>query len=216
MSELFIRPLVGGWLGGKRLLAKRIIERIPHHSTYVEPFAGAAWVLFRKTPSQVEVLNDINPDLITLYRCVQWHLEEFLRYFKWVLVSRDEFERFKNADSDTLTDIQRAAHFFYLQQCGFDGRIASPTFRCATTLPTKLNLFRLEEYLSAAHLRLARVYIECLPYSDLISRYDRLDTFFYIDPPYWDCETYYVDILPRLKSGEDVKQTFQIILSKPL
>lgn len=57
--------------------------------------------------------------------------------------------------------------------------------------PTKLNLLRIEEYLSAAHLRLARVYVECLPYSELINRYDGPGTFFYIDPPYWDCEGYY-------------------------
>lgn len=118
-------------------------------------------------------------------------MEEFLRYFKWVLVSRDEFERFKNADPETLTDIQRAARFFYLHQCAFAGSIIHPTFGTSACEYPRLNLLRLEKYLSAVHLRLAKVYIECLPYSDLISRYNRPDTFFYIDPPYWDCETYY-------------------------
>jgi DNA adenine methylase len=178
-------------MGGKSLLAKRIIERIPEHTCYAEPFAGAAWVLFRKPESKVEVINDINKEVVTLYRCIQWHLEEFVRYFKWVLVSRDEFERLKRAEPDTLTDIQRAARFYYLQQACFGGRIASPTFGYGLTRPSKLNLLRIEEYLSAAHLRLSRVYVECLPYGEIISRYDRSGTFFYIDPPYWDCENYY-------------------------
>ncbi len=178
-------------MGGKSLLAKRVIKRIPEHVCYVEPFAGAAWVLFRKPESKVEVINDINKEVVTLYRCIQWHLEEFVRYFKWVLVSRDEFERLKKADPDTLTDIQRSARFYYLQQAAFGGRIASPTFGYSVVRPTKLNLLRIEEYLSAAHLRLSRVYVECLPYAEVISRYDGPGTFFYVDPPYWGCEGYY-------------------------
>lgn len=185
------RPPLAGWMGGKSLLAKRIIERIPEHNCYVEPFAGAAWVLFKKQESKVEVINDINHDIVTLYRCLQWHLEEFIRYFKWVLVARDEFERLKKANPDTLTDIQRAARFYYLQQSCFGGKITGPTFGYGSTRGPKLNLLRIEEYLSAAHLRLSRVYVECLPYADIISRYDSAETFFYLDPPYWDCEAYY-------------------------
>ncbi len=98
-------------MGGKSLLAKRIIERIPEHACYVEPFCGAAWVLFRKGESSVEVINDINKEVVTLYRCIQWHLEEFVRYFKWVLVARDEFERLKRADPETLTDIHDPSGF---------------------------------------------------------------------------------------------------------
>ena len=100
----------------------------------------------------------------------------------------------------TLTDIQRAARFYYLQQACFCGRISSPSFGYGVTRPSKLNLLRIEEYLSAAHLRLSRVYVECLPYGDLISRYDGPKTFFYIDPPYWDCEGYYG---PGIFSRED-------------
>lgn len=185
------RPPLAGWMGGKSLLARRIIERIPEHDCYVEPFCGAAWVLFKKPESRVEVINDINKDVVTLYRVVQHHLEEFVRYFKWVLVARDEFERLKAAKPDTLTDIQRAARFYYLQQSCFGGRINGPSFGYASTRQPRLNLLRIEEYLSAAHLRLARVYVECLPYAEVISRYDGPRTFFYIDPPYWDCEGYY-------------------------
>lgn len=178
MTDTATRPPLAGWMGGKCLLSKRIVERIPAHTCYVEPFAGAAWVLFRKPESKVEVINDINKDVVTLYRCVQWHLEEFVRYFKWVLVSREEFERLKKSDPDTLTDIQRSARFYYLQQACFGGRITSPTFGYGITRPSKLNLLRIEEHLSAAHLRLCRCYVECLPYADVIRRYDGPETFF--------------------------------------
>ena len=78
-----------------------------------------------------------------------------------------------------------------MQQTCFGGSIDRPTFGYAATAPSRLNLLRIEEQLSAAHLRLSRVYVECLPYAELIRRYDRPGTFFYIDPPYWDCEDYY-------------------------
>ena len=191
MATKTASPPLSGWMGGKSRLAKRIIERIPPHTCYVEPFAGAAWILFKKPESTVEVINDINKEVTTLYRCLQWHLEEFVRYFKWALVARDEFERLKAANPDTLTDIQRAARFYYLQQACFGGNIARPSFGYGLTRPSGLNLLRIEEYLSAAHLRLARVYVECLPYSEVISRYDRPETFFYIDPPYFGCENDY-------------------------
>ena len=190
-SPFSCRPPLAGWIGGKSRLVKQILQRIPEHTCYVEPFCGAAWVLFKKQESRVEVINDIIKELVTLYRCLQWHLEEFVRYFKWVLVARDEFDRLKAANPDTLTDIQRAARFYYLQQSCFGGSIASPSFGLSKTRPSSLNLLRIEEYLSAAHLRLSRVYVECLPYGNIINRYDGQDTFFYIDPPYWDCENYY-------------------------
>ncbi|MCB1768129.1 MAG: DNA adenine methylase [Candidatus Competibacteraceae bacterium] len=89
------------------------------------------------------------------------------------------------------TDIQRSARFYYLQKLCFGGRMVNPSFGTATTRPPRLNLLRIEEELSAAHLRLARVFVENLPYSAVIARYDRPTTFFYIDPPYWGCEDYY-------------------------
>lgn len=186
-----IKSPLSGWLGGKYQLSKRIIALIPQHQCYCEPFAGAAWVFFKKQRSEVEVLNDINLEIITLYCVIQHHLEEFIRYFKWVLISRDEFQRFLKTDPTTLTDVQRAVRFFYLQKSSYGGRIQNASFGYAPTAHPRLNLLRIEEELSASHLRLAQVYIENLSYSNLISRYDREGTFFYIDPPYWNCENDY-------------------------
>lgn len=186
-----VRSPLAGWLGGKYQLSKQIIKRIPDHQCYVEPFAGAAWTLFRKPESQVEVINDINKEIVTLYRVVQNHLEEFIKQFRWILVSRDEYKRRWLERPEALTDIQRAARFYFIHRNTFAGRSSKPSFGTATTSKPRLNLLRVEEELSAVHLRLAQVYIENLPYSDLIRRYDREWAFFYIDPPYWDCEDDY-------------------------
>lgn len=78
-----IKSPLSGWVGGKFHLAKHIVPRIPEHHCYVEPFAGGAWIMFRKPQSKVEILNDINRDVVTLYRVIQKHLPEFIRYMQW-------------------------------------------------------------------------------------------------------------------------------------
>jgi DNA adenine methylase len=180
------------WIGGKSLLAKDVVARIPAHQCYVEPFTGAGWVFFRKEPSTVEVLNDLNGDLVAFYRVLQHHLEEFLRQFKWLLTAREWWDDWnRQLAAGGLTDIQRAARFYYIQRQSFGGKVSGRTYGYSTTHPTRINLLRLEEDLSAAHLRLNRVQIEHFPYDEVIRRYDRPETMFYLDPPYFGCEGYY-------------------------
>ena len=198
------RPPLAGWLGGKSRLAKQIIAQIPEHTCYVELFCGAAWVLFRKPESKVEVINDFSRDVTNLYRVLQHHLEEFVKQFKFQLVSRDEWHRLNAVPPESLTDIQRAAQFYYLQKLSFGGKVNGRTFGTATTAKPRLNLLHVEEELSEAHLRLARVMVENLNYTDCLKRYDRPHTFFYIDPPYYDCENDYGD-------GIFTKQDFETL-----
>lgn len=181
------------WVGGKRRLAPQILPLLPEHTCYVEPFAGAAAMFFAKAPVKVEVLNDVNGDLVSLYRVVQHHLDEFVRQFRWALTSRQLYAWLQETRPETLTDIQRAARFFYLQKCGFGGKVDGQTFGTATTAPSRLNLLRIEEDLSAVHLRLHQVFIEHLDWVNCIERYDRPHTLFYLDPPYWGTEGYGVD-----------------------
>lgn len=179
------------WIGGKRRLADRLLPHFPAHQCYVEPFAGGAALFFlRPAPAEVEVLNDINGELVNLYRVVKCHLEEFVRQFKWALSSRQVFKWLQDTPVETLTDIQRAARFYYLQQSAFGGRVHGQSYGTATTAPPGLNLLRIEETLSAAHLRMANAYIENLPWQECLLRYDRAHTFFFMDPPYWETEGY--------------------------
>ncbi|MBF0488168.1 MAG: DNA adenine methylase [Nitrospirae bacterium] len=200
------------YLGGKSRLAKKIIPKISEHTCYCEVFAGAAWMLFKKTESEVEIINDINHDLVTLYRVIKEHLDEFIRYFRWILNARDDFSRFLNENPESLTDIQRAVRFYYLLRNGYASRIDHPSFSVATTKRPHINLLRIEEELSATHIRLASVYIENMPYQKFIERYDRPHTFFYVDPPYFGNETdygkniFYRDDFEKLR---DVLSTIQ-------
>lgn len=178
------------WIGGKRRLANQILASFPTHTCYVEPFCGAAAIFFAKEPTKVEVLNDINGDLVNLYRVLQHHLEEFVRQFRWAISSRQVFEWAKMTVPATLTDIQRAARFFYLQKQAFGGKVEGQNFGTATTAPARLNLLRIEEELSAAHLRLSGVTVEHLPWDTCLQRYDRPHTLVYMDPPYWGTAGY--------------------------
>lgn len=181
------------WIGGKRRLAKNILPLFPEHECYVEPFCGAAALYFMKDQASVEVLNDINGELVNMYRVVKHHLDEFVRQFRWALTSRELYKWLQITPAETLTDIQRAARFYYLQKLSFGGRVNSQSFGTATTSAPRLNLLRIEEDLSQAHLRLARTYVEHLEWQECVSKYDREHTLFYCDPPYWGTEGYGID-----------------------
>lgn len=181
------------WIGGKRRLADKLLPLLAdhEHTCYVEPFCGAAALFFlREHRTKVEVLNDINGDLVNLYRVVQHHLDEFVRQFRWALSSRQVFEWAAMTNPETLTDIQKAARFFLLQKLGFGGKVEARSFGTATTAPSRLNLLRIEEDLSAVHLRLNGVFIEHRPWEVCVERYDRPHTLFFMDPPYWGTEGY--------------------------
>lgn len=179
------------WVGGKSQLARRIIDIMPEHHCYCEVFAGAAWVLFKKTPSPVEIINDLNGELVNLYRVIQHHLPEFARQFDALLVARDEYDRLKKTPPDTLTDIQRAARYYYLLRLGYGGKAKDHVLAQGPDRPPHLSPLELESQLAKHHERLAHVMIENRHFSNIIERFDGSRTLFYIDPPYWGCEDYY-------------------------
>lgn len=178
------------YIGGKRALARRIIEIFPEHTTYVEAFSGGAQVLFHKEPSKVEVINDLDGELVNFFRVCQHHHEELIRYFRFCLVSRKTFDLHKATDPATLTDIQRAARSFYLQKNAYAGLVCRKNYNYSVVQPPGFNLERLPQLLENAHKRLERVQIECLPYEEVLKRYDRPTTLFYLDPPYYGIKLY--------------------------
>ncbi|TRD18357.1 DNA adenine methylase [Palleronia caenipelagi] len=182
---------VAPWLGGKRNLAgriTRILDATPHR-IYAEPFVGMGGIfLRRKARPRAEVINDRGRDVSNLFRILQRHYPQFLEVLRFQLTTRAEFERLIATDPDTLTDLERAARFLYLQRTAFGGKISGRNFGVSKDRPGRFNLTTLEPMLEDLHSRLAGVVIECLDYSDFLRRYDGPDTLFYLDPPYWGSE----------------------------
>ncbi|MFZ5911486.1 MAG: DNA adenine methylase [Chloroflexota bacterium] len=179
------------WVGGKSRLRKQIISLLPKHTCYVELFSGAAWVLFGKPPSDVEILNDIDQELVTFFRVVKEKPKELIASFEWELVSRAEFKRLAESDPKQLTDVQRAHRFYYLIMAGWGGELKYPRFQTSTTDGGHGNrligaLETLKERLAPVHERLKTVIIENLDWRICLDRYDRSNTVMYIDPPYPD------------------------------
>lgn len=188
-----VRP-VSPYLGGKRALSKRLVEIITAmpHDLYAEPFIGMGGVFLRRTARpKVEVINDLSADVVTLFRILQRHYPQFLDTLKWQLSSRAEFERLMQVDPDTLTDLERAARFLYVQRLAFGGKVVGRTFGVTRTTPARFDLTKLVPMLEDAHERLASVTIERLPFDKFIERYDRPGALFYCDPPYVDGEVDY-------------------------
>lgn len=178
------------YVGGKNRIATKIISLIPQHKTYVEAFAGGAQVLFRKEPSDVEVINDLDGELVNFYRVCQAHPEEILRSLRFILLSRKWYSLLTKTPPETLTDIQRAARYFFLQKTSFGGMVARKNFAAHITKQPTFNPKRIPEMINAAYHRLQGVQIEHLPYEDVLEKYDRPTTFFYLDPPYHGVKLY--------------------------
>ena len=191
MTNTSYKPPLASWIGGKSKLAKTIVERIPEHTCYCEPFCGAAWVLFSKPPSKVEVINDRSGDVATFFRVLQRHYLPFVEMLRWQVASRREFERLMATDPATLTDLERAARFLYLQRVAFGGKVAGRTFGVRPIHSSRFDVTKVVPILEELHERLAAVTIESLDWADFLPRYDRPGTLFYLDPPYWGCEKEY-------------------------
>lgn len=191
-----VAPLAGAapTIGGKRLLGTRIaarIEKLPHRC-YVEPFVGMGGVFFRRRLAPpAEVVNDLSRDVATFFRVLQRHYQALLDMMRWQVTTRTEFQRLCRTDADTLTDLERAARFYYLQRTGFGGKRRGHSFGVSPGQPGRFDITRLAPELEALHERLAGVIIECLPWEEVIDRYDRPATLFYLDPPYWGSEKDY-------------------------
>lgn len=188
-----VRP-IAPYIGGKRALAKRLVDRIETvpHAIYAEPFVGMGGVFFRRrSRPKKEVINDISADVVNLFRLLQRHYQQLLDVLKWQICSRAEFDRLMATDPDTLTDLERAARFLFLQRTAFGGRVAERHYGVSYTAGARFDLTKLVPMLEEVHERLCGVDIERLPYADLVERYDTPGTLFFLDPPYFGNEDDY-------------------------
>lgn len=179
------------YIGGKRRLAARLVERIAAtpHRTYAEVFVGMGGVFFRRQSAPpAEVINDRSGDVANLFRILQRHYPQFMQTLLFQLSGRREFNRLVACDPATLTDLERAGRFLYLQRLAFGGKVAGRNFGVDPSSAAGFNLTRIEPLLADIHERLASVTIECLDWAEFIDRYDRPETLFYLDPPYFGSE----------------------------
>ncbi|ASN68308.1 putative modification methylase dpniia [uncultured Caudovirales phage] len=170
-------------MGGKSKLRKTIIEMIPEHICYVELFFGAGWVYFGKDTSKVEVINDIDKELINLFKMIKYHAPEIERQLEYEFSGRDIFEEYKNYSIEYLTEINRAVRFLYLITQSFAGK--GGTYGYGTTSKPKPQIFY-KNTLNDLKDRLRNTYVENLSFEKIIDKYDRPHTFFFADPPYLD------------------------------
>ena len=173
------------WIGGKKLLRKQIVNRFPEKmEKYVEVFGGVAWVLFYKDKhAEKEVYNDINSELVNLFRMVKYHPESVERELEYMLNSREMYNEYYTQDIRKRTEIQRAARYFFLIKVSYGSKITS--FGC-----TPRNVMQIRD-LSEVQKRLSKVLIENKSFEQLIKAQDGEGTLFYCDPPYYKTEKYY-------------------------
>jgi DNA adenine methylase len=199
------------YIGGKRLLAKMIIPIIESidHTSYAEPFVGMGGIFLRRTQiPNCEVINDYSKDIANFFRILQRHYVPFMDMLRFQLTTRADFERLLQTDPITLTDLERAARFLYLQRTSFGGKVGNRTFGVLYDGPARFNITKLVSTLEDIHCRLSRVVIECLHYSDFLEKYNRPNFLFYLDPPYYNCES---DYGKGLFNKDDFKKLCKIL-----
>ena len=195
MTAITAQP-PAAYLGGKRNLAKRLCAMIEAttHRAYAEPFVGMGGVFFRRRQRPpVEVINDLAGDVANLFRIARRHYEPLMEEISGLLAGRAEFERLRKVDPTTLTDIERAAQFLYLQRLAFGGRVTGRTFGVRRDQSSRFQAAQLRADLRLVRDRLEPVTIEQLPWSDFVRRYDGPGMLFYLDPPYDETEGYGTD-----------------------
>jgi DNA adenine methylase len=194
------------WAGGKRRLLKHILPLMRPHECYVEAFAGGLAVLGAKERSKIEVVNDLNGDVVRLYRCAQYHLNALLEELEWMVCSRENIREFLAQPG--LTDLQRAARFLIRNRTSFGGGGSSFAVAKRSGGGAGVTREKLVALLRGLSERLSGVAVENATYERILKNYDAPGTLFFLDPPYvsadignyepWD-EARMVDFAERVK-----------------
>ncbi len=175
-------------------MRKEIIARFPSNfERYIEVFGGAAWVLFNKKPTPFEVYNDTNLDLVNLFRAVREQPDQLIDHLRFIINAKIDFDFVINLIKEPIKepvekgDVVRAAHFYQIikQSYGSNGK----SFGC---IPN--NIWNSFPIIYQAAKRLQSVIIEYRDFEKLIGKYDRPESFFYCDPPYFGTENYYRNV----------------------
>lgn len=130
----------------------------------------------------MEVLNDLDGEVVNFYRVCQAHYEEPIRYLRFTLLSRRWFAMLQKTPPESLTDIQRAARYFYLQKSAYGGLVRRQSYAIHVVQRPNFSTARIASMIRKSHDRLQGVQIESLPYEKILKRFDRPTTLFYLDP----------------------------------
>lgn len=181
------------YYGGKQQMAKTILGMIPKHRIYVEPFFGGGAVFFAKGPSFLEAINDRNDVLITFYRQCQTNFEALQQKIRGTLHSETEWKKAKEiyANPSGYSDIDIAWSVWCSTNMSIMGTPAGGWKRDNGTGGSHIgvSMYRhRENFTEKIEERLRYVQISCRDALDVIRERDTKDTFFYLDPPYINCE----------------------------
>ena len=171
------KPIVR-WPGGKTRLLTHLLPLIRPHTLFVEAFAGGAAVTLAKKPSKVEVINDINGELVNLYRHAQFHIEALISEVEFTVSSRSDREAL--IEQPGITGLQQAARYLLRNRLSFGGSGSS----FAVSKQAQPSRAAVLEKLRSFSNRLDKVAVENLPFERLFTNYDSPGTFWFLDPPY--------------------------------
>jgi DNA adenine methylase len=169
------------------LSAEQIVKLMCDHDCYCEVFCGGNWVFFRKSPSKIEVVNDINGELINMYRCFQRKHKEFLERVHYELYSRELYYEYLNdfysGLHKELSDVEKAFRFYCLLKEAFAAKFGGGWgYSSARNMASAF--FNEFEGFDAVNARLKNVQIDNRDFEEVIMGYDGERTLFYVDPPY--------------------------------
>jgi DNA adenine methylase len=185
-------PVLLPWYGGKSRIASWVIEHLPAHGVYVEPFGGSMAVLLAKPPSIVEVYNDVDEGLVNFWRVVR---DPAMCAELRIRLSLTPYSRAEHAWSRGTwrlveDDVDRAARWWVSIRQAF-GAIQTTTGWSFTKSPGKgisrevsKFLGAIDRTLPAVHERIRGIQIEHADWRKMFDRYDTEDALFYCDPPY--------------------------------
>lgn len=199
------------WIGGKKSSRDIIIPRFPmYYEKYVEVFGGGGWILFTKAlGNDIEVFNDANSNISNLFYCVREHSGELIDRLRYVLNSREDFDRIKHIVSEKaeIGDIKRAAEFYQLIRYSYASS-------CDSFGGKSHSMWSNFPIIEQASRRLQKVVIENKDFEKLIIAHDSEASFFYCDPPYYYTESYYSNVGFSREDHERLKKVLEKITGK--
>ncbi|WP_235617172.1 DNA adenine methylase [Lysinibacillus mangiferihumi] len=176
------------YVGSKWNLAEWIVSQMPEHNVYLETHFGSGAVLFNKQPSKIETANDIDCNIVNLFKVIREQPEQLAKHIQLTPYSRQEYISSFEALQGQLSDLERARVFLVRCWMAHGGKTSDRTgWRHnvdSTTFSALPDWRKLPAVVLEATERLQNVQIENLDAATLIARYNKEDCLIYSDPPY--------------------------------